>query len=503
MRLLRQNVKPSASRAVPTRHRLLYEINTAHWLDAWRIKLGATVTLAQVPGSAWDAIAKQGADAVWLMGVWKRSPAAAQVVREHASFASDRTFFADAKPEDLAGSAFAVADWSVDPRFGGEAALRKVREELRKRGLALYIDWVPNHVAPDHPWATQHPEWCIRGDDADLARDPVSFIRVGNAVLARGRDPFFPAWADTVQLDANAPGLRKAAGAALANIATLCDGVRCDMAMLMLPDVVERTWGTRASPVGDGTYWSAVIGAARRANPKFTILAEAYWNREADLVAVGFDGCYDKNLYDALVHHDAHAVRHAIAATPGEVAVRFLENHDEPRAAATFPAERLHAAGIVVATLPGTWLFHAGEEHGHRQRAPVTLMRGGREKDNVSIARWWRSVTMLRQLPALDGQFAIAPCHGWSDNPSTGNLLAWTWTSAQQRLLVVVNYSPWRSQGRVRLPWNDLANRELLFDEPLVSGRGLLRNGDELASDGLYVDLKPWSWHVLTLSAQA
>ncbi|HEX3133957.1 MAG TPA: alpha-amylase family glycosyl hydrolase [Planctomycetota bacterium] len=175
------------------RHRLLYEINTAHWLDAWSTKLGKTITLDQVPTSAWDTIAEQGADAVWLMGVWKRSPAAAQVVREHPSFASDRAFFPDLKPSDIAGSAFAVADWSVEPAFGGETALRRVREELKKRGLALYLDWVPNHVAPDHAWATQHPEWCIRGNDEDLARDPVSFIRIGKAVLARGRDPFFPA----------------------------------------------------------------------------------------------------------------------------------------------------------------------------------------------------------------------------------------------------------------------------------------------------------------------
>ena len=484
---------------MPVRHRLLYEINTAHWLDAWATKLGKQVTLDQVPTSAWDAIAEQGADAVWLMGVWKRSHAAAQVVREHPSFAGDRAFFPDLTPQDIAGSAFAVADWSVDSRFGGEAALRRARDELKKRGLALYLDWVPNHVAPDHPWATQHPEWCICGDDADLARDPASFIRVGKAVLARGRDPFFPAWADTVQLDPNAPGLRKAAGEALASIAKLCDGVRCDMAMLMLPDVVERTWGKRASPVGDGTYWSTVIAAARKDNPALTILAEAYWHREADLVAVGFDGCYDKELYDALVHHDAHAVRHAIGATPGNMAVRFLENHDEPRAAATFPQNRLRAAAVVIATLPGTWLFHAGQEHAHQRRAPVTLMRGAREPDAPATARWWRDVTRLRTLPALAGTFAHAACHGWSGNPSTDNLLAWLWTSPEQRLLVVVNYSPWRSQGRVPLPWNDLARREVLFDEPLDFGRGLLRNGDDLTQEGLYVDLAPWTWHVLTL----
>jgi hypothetical protein len=481
------------------RHRLLYEINTAHWLADWRRKLGVPVTLAQVPTSAWDAIREQGADAVWLMGVWKRSHAAAEVVRTHPSFANDRAFLPDAKPEDIAGSAFAVADWSVEPTFGGEAELKQVRRELAKRGMALYLDWVPNHVAPDHPWAVQHPEWCIRGSDADLERDPVSFIRVGKAVLARGRDPFFPAWADTVQLDPNAPGLRRAAGEALARIATLCDGVRCDMAMLLLPDVVERTWGGRASPVGDGTYWSTVLAAARKANPGLTVLAEAYWHREADLIKAGFDGCYDKDLYDALVHHDAHAVRHAINATPGGVAVRFLENHDEPRATSTFPLDRLSAAAVVTATLPGTWLFHAGQEHGHRQRSPVTLMRGAHEPLAPALARRWSDMTRLRTLPAFGGTFAQAPCHGWSGNPSTGNLLAWTWTAPEQRLLAVINYSQWRSQGRVRLPWNDLSGREVLFDEPLDFGRGLLRDGDDLTREGLYVDLAPWSWHVLTL----
>lgn len=455
--------------------------------------------MAQVPDSAWDAIAAYGADAVWLMGVWKRSPAAAEVVRTHPSFANDRVFLPDAAPSDIAGSAFAVADWSVEPAFGGEAELKQVRAKLAARGLALYLDWVPNHVAPDHPWATQHPEWCIRGSEEDLDRDPVSFVRVGQAVLARGRDPFFPAWADTVQINPNAAGLRRAAGEALARIAKLCDGVRCDMAMLLLPDVVERTWGERAGPVGGRTYWEEVLAAARRANPDLTVLAEAYWDREADLVAVGFNGCYDKSLYDAMIHGDAAAVRKAVAATTGQVAVRFIENHDEPRAASAFAGDRLRAAAVAIATLPGTWLFHAGQEHGHRQRSPVTLMRGAREANDAALAHWWRGVTRLRSLPALGGTFAIASCTGWSDNPSTGNLLAWTWTAAEQRLLAVINYSPWRSQGRVRLPWTDLSGREVLFDEPLNASRGLLRDGDELVREGLFVDLTPWTWHVLTL----
>lgn len=477
------------------RFRLLYELNTAHWLTALSRRHKRAVDLASVPDAHWAAIADLGCDAVWLMGVWQRSQAAAETVRTHPVFAHDRAFPGQ-EAGDLLGSPFAVGSWRVESRFGGEAALASARAAAARHGLGLVLDWIPNHVGPDHPWALEHPEWFVRGSAEELAHDRDAWRRVGGAVLACGRDPYFPAWPDTVQVDANHPDLRAAAAAELQRLAGLCDGVRCDLAMLMLPDVVASTWGGRCSQPRPPGYWPAVLAPLRAGRERLVLLGECYWERERDLLAAGLDACYDKGLYDAMRHGDAAAVRARLAAFPGERAVRFLENHDEPRAATAFAKDRLAAAAVAVATLPGTWLFHAGQEHGHQVRAPVTIGRGADEGEDQAQRAAWRRLGRLRRLPAMTGSWSMLPTSGWADNQTHRHLLAWAWESPSQRLLTVVNWSPQRSQARVRLPWPGLDGHTVRLRDPLQDGV-LERDGDELAREGLYVDLAPWSWHVL------
>ncbi len=124
-----------------------------------------------------------------------------------------------------------------------------MRERLKKRGLKLMLDFVPNHMAPDHPWVGQHPDYFIGGSEIDLARAPRNYFRVptknGSRLFAHGRDPYFDGWPDTIQLNYGNPELQQAMIGELLRIAGQCDGVRCDMAMLVLPEVFERTWGQR------------------------------------------------------------------------------------------------------------------------------------------------------------------------------------------------------------------------------------------------------------------
>ena len=262
-------------------HPFVYEINTWPWLDALGRRDGSTVDLASVPDAEWEAIAALGFDAVWLMGVWERSPAGIAIALENAALLEGfREALPDVTPADVVGSPYCVRDYVVDTRLGGPAGLAAAREALARHGLSLILDFVPNHVAPDHPWLQAHPEYFVRGDEADLERDPASFLRVGDLVVANGRDPYFPAWTDVVQLDAFSSELRAAATTTLRSLATQCDGVRCDMAMLMTNDVFERTWGARVGPCPEDDYWPTVIPAVKAARPDFLFIAEAYWDME-------------------------------------------------------------------------------------------------------------------------------------------------------------------------------------------------------------------------------
>src|SRR4029079_17719241 len=82
---------------------------------------------------------------------------------------------------------FGTRRYEVEPRFGGRDGLAAARAALAERKVRLLVDFVPNHVAPAHPWLLDHPEYFVQGSAEDLAREPSSYIPVGNAVIARGR----------------------------------------------------------------------------------------------------------------------------------------------------------------------------------------------------------------------------------------------------------------------------------------------------------------------------
>jgi glycosidase len=473
----------------------IYEINTAVWLGGR--------PLGEVPGAQWDALAALPVDAVWLMGVWERSPAGRAItLAEEEVMAGNRAALPDLREEDVIGSPYCVHDYVVDARFGGRAGLAAARAALAERGVGLLLDYVPNHVAPDHPWLAERPDCFVRGTDDDVAQHPEAFLRTDGGVVANGRDPYFPPWPDVVQLNAFAPALREAVGELLVALAAQCDGVRCDMAMLLTNEVFARTWGDRAGPAPADEYWPALIARAKGANPDFLFMAEAYWDMEWTLQQQGFDLCYDKRLYDRLVHEPPESVRGHLQADADyqERLVRFIENHDEPRAAATFGAGQARAAAVVMSTLQGARLYHDGQFEGRRQHIPVFLGRGPDEPGDADLDAFYRRlVRAVAESGLRDGAWTLCECTGWPDNDSYRRLVSWCWSTPRARHLVVVNLSGAAAQARVRLPWTDLAGHDWQLEDRL-SEQAFVRDGGELSGDGLYVALEPWASHFLALA---
>lgn len=479
---------------------VIYEINTWVWLGELSQKYGNPVTLATVPDEEWDALAAYGFDAVWFMGVWERSPAGIAISMRNEGLLTDfRRALPDFSPEDNAGSPYCVRRYVVDQHLGGPKGLAAARKKLAKRGLRLILDFVPNHVAPDHPWVTEYPDYFIQGSSEDLAQKPGEFFQAGDKMLALGRDPFFAPWPDVVQFNGFHPELREAIIETVRSIAGQCDGMRCDMAMLLMTPIFERTWGERAGPRPEKEYWTEVIQGVRKHYPDVLFLAEAYWDKEWELQQQGFDYCYDKQLYDRLEHGSAESVRlHLCADMPyQEKLVRFIENHDEPRAAATFAGQQVRAAAVTVATLPGARLFHEGQFEGRRMRLPVFLRRRSDEIPDQNLQEFYRSLLQtLRSADFKNGEWKLCERTGWPDNDSYLNVVAWCWQQGANRHLIIVNLSGSRSHAQVRLPWGDLAGCPWRLRDPLQGGV-YDRAGNELQTSGLYVDLEPWGYHVL------
>ena len=182
----------------------------------------------------------------------------------------------------------------------------------------------------------------------------------------------------------------------LVKIAGQCDGVRCDMAMLVLPDVFERTWGIQAQP-----FWPKATQRVRERVPDFCFMAEVYWDLEWTLQQQGFDYTYDKRLYDRLRDGHARPVRehfHAGLDYQNKLA-RFLENHDEPRAAATFPPGVHEAAAVITFLSPGLRFFHQGQFEGRRKRISPHLCRGPAEPVDQKLEQFYERL-LGRAAPA-------------------------------------------------------------------------------------------------------
>ena len=444
-------------------------------------------------------------DAVWMMGVWRRSPEGLRIARSDPALdATNRAALPDLRPEDVIGSPYCVRDYFVDERFGGPQALARARERLAARGLGLILDYVPNHIAPDHPWATSRAEYLLLGTEAELAEHPEAFMRTAAGIVAKGRDPYFPPWPDVVQLNAFAPALRDAVAETVIDLGRQCDGLRCDMAMLMTNEVFARTWGERAGPAPHDEYWPALIGRVKDAHPDLLFIAEAYWDMEWTLQQQGFDLCYDKRLYDRLAHEPAESVRGHLEADAAyqERLIRFIENHDEPRAAVTFAAAQARAAAVAMSTLQGARLYHDGQLEGRRTRIPVFLGRGPDEPADSDLRAFYAGLLRaVAEAGLREADWRLCDCTGWPDNDSYRRVVAWCWSGTASRHLVAVNLSDAPATARVRLPWGELAGRGWTLSDRL-DGRRFERAGDELAGDGLYVALDPWASHFLAFAAR-
>jgi glycosidase len=499
----------------PRRYPALYEINTRIWLHELGRAAGRPTTLADVPDAALDQIAGLGFDWVWLLGVWQTGQAGRQVSLTQPGWRQGyQQLLPDFTDDDVCGSPYAVQGYWVHADFGGDDALLVLRRRLHERGLRLMLDFVPNHTALDHRWVSEWPDFYVQGTPADLDQAPLSYWRAttkhGPAVLAHGRDPNWPAWPDTLQLNYRHPVLREAMTEELTQVAGLCDGVRCDMAMLILPEVFARTWGNRALPGGglapaDRPFWPEAIARVHCHYPGFLFLAEAYWDLEWTLQQQGFDYTYDKLLYDRLRAGNPEGVRAHLGADLSFQAksARFLENHDEPRAASVFSMP-LHAAAAALTYLaPGLRFMHEGQLEGRRKHASIHLCRRSDEAPDPEIQGFYRRLLECLRRPELrDGRWRLLECRpGWAGSATWQQLLAYSWEEAGGgRLVVTVNYGPTAGQCYIRLPWTDLGGRQWLLCDQLSPGR-YERVGDDLAANGLYLDLSAWGCHVFEMSS--
>jgi hypothetical protein len=481
----------------------LYQINTRVWLTELSEELGRPATLDDIPEREFQRLAGMGFDWIWFLSVWTTGEKGRKVSLENPEWRHEfEQTLPNLKEEDIGGSGFAIADYHVHPNLGGDAALKRLREKLKKHGLKLMLDFVPNHMGPDHPWVQEHPEYFVSGTEGYLAQYPQNYQRVnsnkGELILAYGRDPYFSGWPDTVQLDYSNTATVEAMTKELLRISDQCDGVRCDMAMLILPEVFSSTWSRKGL-----SFWPEAIKKVRKKHADFCFMAEVYWDMEWTLQQQGFDYSYDKRLYDRLREDHVSSIRGHFNAGLDyqDKLARFLENHDEQRAGLTFYPDQHKAAAVITYLSPGLRFFHQGQFEGRMKRISPHLIRAPHEPLNTDLRDFYSSLLSVLKLPVVrGGAWSLLYCTpAWEGNGSHDSFIAFGWRGTDgDKVVVVVNYKPHYSQCYLHLPFNDLTRTQWRLKD-LLSEDCYYREGDDLHYGGLYLDMKPWQYHVFEI----
>jgi hypothetical protein len=473
----------------------LYEINTVAWLFELSQKLGKPILLGDVPSGEWDNLKARGMDLVWFMGVWQRSQEGRKLnLNSNEYRALFETVLPSCSAEDIIGSCYSISSYGPDPLVGTWEDIDRTREELHKRGMGLILDFIPNHTGMDHHWVAENPEYYIHGSEHDYQKDKEAFFVVNNKgrslYIAHGRDPNFPPWTDTAQLNYFNSQVRQAMIQRLETISDHCDGIRCDMAMLVLNKIFKKGWGWAnrdpAYEMPSQEFWEQAIQQV----PGLIYIAEAYWDTEWTLQQLGFDFVYDKKLYDRLRCSNPHEVYlHLTAGIDYQQKLfRFIENHDELRSLAAFGRHKALAAAVLFSTLPGLKLYFDGQMEGRQIRLPLQIRQAQPEPADPEIQAFYVKLLSLVDQPIFhEGTFCLKEVLPDCDD-TFENLIAYTWKLGGSLRLVTVNLSQYPSCGLVSFYDSISESLDYSFSD-LLSGQSFIQSGKLAAHPGLSIVL--------------
>jgi len=473
----------------------ILEIDARAWFKKIQRENPDVVTLDDVPDSYIAEIKKWDFDALWLMGVWQAGAVSGEIARENAGInESISRAVPNYSKEDIIGSPFAILDYAAADLFGGNEALLKFKKRLNDFGIILILDFVGNHLATEHPLTLSDPDIFVHPKTEPNDKD-IFFQTKNGDWLAHGKDPHTPAWMDTVQLNLFNPRARDLIIQQILEVMDLCDGVRCDVTMVMLSKIFKETWNGYIEEVPpEKELWSEVIDRAREKNPFFVFIAEIYWGLEWEAQELGFDYTYDKIIYDRLLESTPGDVRgHLRAEHLYQIrSVRFVANHDEESPIIAFGPERSKAAATVVATLLGARLFTLDQLYGKKYHLPVQYVSADSGIDQEFLDFYNQLLATIDHPCFHDGQ--------WELHETTAeNVFAWSWTLPTTRKIVLVNYAD--QPTSFNLSVDKLPNTDAVTIHEEFTRSDFEVTIAQIKNEGLNFEMSPYEIKVLSIDS--
>jgi hypothetical protein len=485
----------------------VYEINTRPWLKKFSAPDNKP-TLKNVPKEYWKNLYSLGMDYVWLMGIWRTNESVIKeycfepwLVQEYKRALNDFT------DEDVIGSPYSIDAYEINPAVGTEEELLELKEYLNSIGMGLLLDFVSNHFSVHSKLIQSDPELFLSANEEFYKRDSHTYFKSHlnkDRIFVHGRDPFFPAWEDTIQLNHFNSDTRRFMIDTVKGITKLCDGVRCDMAMLSLNNVFDNTWsgvlnyGKYEKP--NVEFWKECISEVKELRDDFIFIGEAYWDLEWELQRLGFDYTYDKKLLDRLKVGQISEIKGHLMAEKDyqSKSVRFIENHDEERSVVSLGKDKSKAAAVIMSTISGMKLYYDGQFEGKKIKLPVQLGREPKEGKNDCLSNIYSSL-----LNATNNEIfkkgtwnLLDPLPSWEGSKTNQNLLAWIVKYKGRKRLIIVNYSRVVSNCRLKIDVSNYPSKFKLKD--VLNSKIYYRKTEEVGIEGLFIELGPFKSHIFS-----
>lgn len=431
--------------------------STLVWLDQLSKKYGRNIdTLDKIPDEELDYLRDSGFSALWLIGLWERSPASKKI----------KTLCGN---PDAESSAYSLKGYNISNRMGGWGSLNNLRERCRVRGIRLASDMVPNHTGLDSDLLFSHPEYFISQDyppfpsysysgqnlsdnpDYDIRIEDHYFNRTDAAVtfymrdnrsgqvryVFHGNDGTTMPWNDTAQLDYLNPQTREAVIQQILEVARNFPIIRFDAAMTLAKRHIQRLWYPRPGSGGDVAgrashsisdeefnrripieFWREVVDRIQSELPDTLLLAEAFWMMESYFVrTLGMHRVYNSAFMHMMKNEDNRKYRDSIKnilAFDPEILkryVNFMNNPDEETAIAQFGnGDKYFGICTMLSTMPGLPLFGHGQIEGFHEKYGMEYQRAywDEKPDQFLIDRHKRQI-----FPLLKMRYLYSNCNNF------------------------------------------------------------------------------------------
>jgi Alpha amylase, catalytic domain len=405
----------------------LYQIHTRDFL----FKISPTAKLKDVPVGFWQDLKLKGINQIYLLGVWS--------VCDFAHNLAKKSYITTAS-QTTVGSCFSIDDYTIDPIIATEQEFLDFKKMINGLEMNLVLDFIPNHFGCSTPLLDSNPEVFLKTTQPDL--DSQFWFDHNGIKFLYGKDPNFGSWHDTVQVDYSNPKTHAFMKQKLEYIATMCDGVRCDMSMLVESEIFQRTWSNllqRELPPYS-SFWQTVIPKIKNLYPNFIFIAEVYWEMEKQMIGSGFDYVYNKSFLDYLIHQDYAKLQANLRYFNVDHCVYFLENHDENRSASTLEKSKISLCVVLLCFLGGIQFFYDQQWQGQSVRNPIQILESQTTQTNLKIELLYKNLLEYTQQSVFEiGKTKIM------DTPFA-DLVAIIWEYKDQKTCVFINFGETKRQ---------------------------------------------------------